>query len=770
MSSITFQHHLPLLPSNTSLIIAAASDNAPTIKPPNFGQIPSWLSLKTAPSSLKTPQQNQPGKVENLHLVSLSKQEKLKEARAFLEQMGDAGVSVRPYSFECLLQACSNLKSVSDGRYFYHRLRETVKNPSGFLQNSVLRMYCDCGSLVEAQKVFDEMIERTLVSWLIIISAYAEAGFFNKSFRLFSDMIESGIEPNSLVYNGLLKYLVSPCFLELGKQLHSHVVRSGLSSSVSINTAICNMYVKCGCLDDAKRVFGQMDEKDSVASTALMVGFTQAEKLKDALNLFEKMVVEGNELDEFVFSIVLKACAGLKDLNLGRQIHGFVVKLGLESDVSVGTPLVDFYIKCSSFEPACRAFERIREPSDVSWSAMICGYCQNGKFEDSVKIFKSLRSKGPVLNSWIYTNIFQACSALADFNLGGQAHADAMKNGVISYLYGESALVSMYSRCGRLDYATQAFELIDAPDTVAWTAIISGNSYHGNASEALRLFRRMQYCGVRPNAVTFIAVLTACSHSGLITEAKHFMDTMLSEYGVNPTIDHYNCMIDIYSRAGLLKEANELIKSMPFDPDTMSWKCLLGGCWVHKNFELGKIGAENLLQLDPEDTSSYILLFNLHTSSGKWEEAANIRKMMTERNLRKELSCSWITVKGKVHRFVVGDKHHPQTEEIYSKLKEFNDSMLNHEHGLLTEEDLSASLPERKEQLLDHSERLAISFGLMSTPTNAPIVIFKNLRACKDCHDFAKHVSAVTGRKIVVRDASRFHHFHSGQCSCNDYW
>ncbi|KAJ0094545.1 hypothetical protein Patl1_17025 [Pistacia atlantica] len=364
MSSITFQHHLPLLPSNTSLIIAAASDNAPTIKPPNFGQIPSWLSLKTAPSSLKTPQQNQPGKVENLHLVSLSKQEKLKEARAFLEQMGDAGVSVRPYSFECLLQACSNLKSVSDGRYFHHRLRETVKNPSGFLQNSVLRMYCDCGSLVEAQKMFDEMIERTLVSWLIIISAYAEAGFLNKSFRLFSDMIESGIEPNSL------------------------------------------------------------------------------------------------------------------DLNLGRQIHGFVVKLGLESDVSVGTPLVDFYVKCSSFESACRAFERIREPSDVSWSAMICGYCQNGKFEDSVKIFKSLRSK----------------------------------------------------------------------------------------------------------------------------------------------------------------------------------------------------------------------------------------------------------------------------------------------------EDLSASLPERKEQLLDHSERLAISFGLISTPTNAPIVIFKNLRACKDCHEFAKHVSAVTGRKIVVRDATRFHHFHSGQCSCNDYW
>ncbi|KAL5760304.1 hypothetical protein ACOSP7_018817 [Xanthoceras sorbifolium] len=765
--NVQLQHHLALSPSNPSRLSANNNDAA------KFAQIPSWVSLKrtSSSSSEKTPPL-QLGRVENLHLVSLSKQAKLKEAREFLEQMDKAGVSVSPRSYESLLEACRNLESLSVGRYIHERLRRTVKNPSGFLENCVLRMYCDCGSLVDAQMVFDEMAERNLGSWVVIMSAYAQAGFLEKSFWLFSDMIEFGIEPNSVIYTGLLKYLVNPSLVEIGRQVHSHVIRSGLSSIVAINTAICNMYVKCGWFDGAKLVFNQMDEKDSVAWTGLMVGYTQARKQRDALDLFVKMLMEGVELDQFVFSIVLKACAGLEDLNLGRQIHGYIVKLGFETDVSAGTPLVDFYVKCLNFESACRAFERISEPSDVSWSAMICGYSQIGNYEEAVKIFTSLRNNSLVLNSHIYTSIFQACFALADFNLGAQAHADAIKRSLISHLYGDSALVSMYSKCGRLDYATRAFESIPAPDTVAWTAIISGNAHHGNASEALELFGRMQDCGVRPNAVTFVAVLTACSHSGLVTEAKRYMDSMHSQYGVDPTIDHYNCMIDIYARAGLLQEAFELIKNMPFDPDKTSWKCLLGGCWTHKNLELGKIASENLLQLDPEDAAGYILLFNLYASSGKWEEAARVRKLMTERNLKKELSCSWITVKGKVHRFIVGDKHHPQTEEIYLKLEEFNHSMtmMNDENGLLTKEDVSSTFPERKEQLLVHSERLAMAFGLISTPTNTPIIIFKNLRACKDCHDFAKHLSDITGRRIVVRDACRFHHFQSGQCSCNDYW
>ncbi|GMI70670.1 REQUIRED FOR ACCD RNA EDITING 1 [Hibiscus trionum] len=744
----------------------------PSIPATRFARIPSWVSLKSSSSSsLKIPQnQQQQGQVENVHLLSLSKQGKLKEAREFLKQMDGAGVPVNPGSYKSLLQTCSNMRSLSDGRLIHQRLPTTMGIPSRFLDNCVLQMYCLCESFQDAEKLFDEMPDKNLASWVTLISAYSEKGHLEKALGLFSQMIELGIELHSAFFTSLLKSLLDPSVLEIGKQLHSLVIRIGLSTDVSVITAISNMYVKCRELERAKLVFDQMVERNVAGWTGLMMGYTQAGKEKHALVLFVRMLKEGVELDKFVFSIALKACAGLEDLNLGRQIHGYIVKLGLESEVFVGTPVVDLYVKCSHFDSATRAFERISEPNDASWSAIITGYCQIGKLEKSLQIFQSLRTNAMAINSFIYTSIFQTCSALADYNMGAQAHADAIKRGLVSYLHGESALITFYSKCGRLDYANRAFESIDEPDTVAWTAIICGHAYHGNASEALKLFKRMENSTVKPNEVTFVGVLTACSHSGFITEAKLYLESMSHEYGVKPTIDHYDCMVDAYSRAGLLQEAYELIKNMPFEPDAMSWKCLLGGCWIHRNLELGETAAKNLLQLDPDDTAGYILMFNLYASHGKWEEAARVRSTMGARKLKKELSCSWITVKGKVHRFVVGDKHHPQTENIYGKLKELNHSFMDVESVLLKEEDVSFGLPERKQQLTEHSERLAIAFGLISAPSNAPIIIFKNLRACKNCHDFAKHVSMVTGRGITIRDSCRFHHFHMGKCSCNDYW
>ncbi|KAL3609561.1 hypothetical protein D5086_000581 [Populus alba] len=600
---------------NPSPVIIAHDKIPQSIKAAaNFSQIPSWVSLKSTPSSLQTQENINKAQIESIHLISLSKHGKLKEAREFLKQMEDARISVSPRSYKCLFEACGKIKSLLDGRLFHEQMQRTVKNPPEFLENSVLKMYCECGSLADALKVFDEMRERNLVSWNTIISAYAENGVFDEGFCMFSNMLELETKPNGSTYIGFLRSLLNPSGLEIGKQIHSHAIRSGLGSNASVNTAISNMYVKCGWLEGAELVFEKMSEKNAVAWTGIMVGYTQAERQMDALALFAKMVNEGVELDEYVFSIVLKACAGLEELNFGRQIHGHIVKLGLESEVSVGTPLVDFYVKCSNLESATKAFEWISEPNDVSWSALITGYCQMGEFEEALKTFESLRTRSVDINSFTYTSIFQACSALADFNSGAQAHADAIKSSLVAYQHGESAMITMYSRCGRLDYATRVFESIDDPDAVAWTAIIAGYAYQ----------------------------------------------------------------------------------------DAMSWKCLLGGCWTYRNLEIGELAAENLFQLDPEDTAGYILMFNLYASFGKWKEAANVRKMMAERNLRKELSCSWITVKGKVHRFIVGDKHHPQTEEIYSKLEALDDSVIKEETGLLTEEDASNSLPERKEQLLVH--------------------------------------------------------------------
>ncbi|XP_010530865.1 PREDICTED: pentatricopeptide repeat-containing protein At5g13270, chloroplastic [Tarenaya hassleriana] len=727
----------------------------------NFDQIPSWVSLKRRDSSAKI--SHKQGQVENLHLVSLSRQGKLKEAFEFFKELDKAGVSISPRSYECLLETSRELKSLPDGRFLHDHMRRTMENPSGFLQNCILRMYCECGSLEEAQRVFDEMPHRNAVSCIVtMMSAYAEHGLLDKSLCLFTRIMESRSKLSSSVYTTLLKSLTNPSVLDIGKQVHAHVIRSGLSSNASIETGILNMYVKCGWLAGAKLVFDQMVVKKPVAWTGLMVGYTQAGRERYALELFLDSIREGIELDGFVFSIVLKACASLEEFSLGRQVHARVAKLGIESDASVGTPLVDFYNKCGNFESAIRAFGAIHEPNDVSWSSIISGYCQVGQFEEAINIFKSLRNEDMVLNSFTYTSIFQACSSCADCNTGAQVHADAIKRGLIRSLHGKSALITMYSKCGRLDYAREAFESIDRPDTVAWTAFISGQAYYGNAYEALSLFEKMVGCGINPNGVTFIAVLTACSHAGLIGEARNYLETMLSKYNVGPTIDHYDCVIDVYARAGKLDEAFEFMKGMPFEPDAMSWKCLLSGCWTHKNLELGKVVGEELRRLDPKDTAGYILPFNLYAAAGMWEEAAEMRKLMAERKLKKELSCSWISINGRCHRFIVGDKHHPKTEQIYAKLKEFDDFGKG--------DGFRCGFPERREQLLDHSERLAIAFGLISVTGDAPIRVFKNLRACSDCHEFAKRVSSVTGREIIVRDSRRFHHFRQGQCSCNDYW
>lgn len=759
---------LPSPPPNFSF---SFQSNNPSTNPAISTRIPSWVSLNRRCSSSKADKKDQScGTVENIHLVSLSKQAKFKEAHEFLNAMETAGIPIAVQSYESLFEACRKKNSISYGRMFHDKLKKNGRKPSGSLAISLIRMYFDCyGDFSYAKRVFDEIPTKNLDSWSVLISGYAQNGLFSEAFSSFSNMHIEGVTPNASVYIGLI-WAVSTCLrLELGKQIHSYVIRTGLVSNASVDAVLANMYERCGCLESAVLVSDRMVEKNAAMWTKLMVGYTQAGKLEEALALFHRMTSEGVELDEFVFSSVLKACSGLRCLVIGEQIHGHIVKLGMDLDNSAGTPIVDFYFKCGRLEEALKAFKRISLPNEVSWSAVIAGFSQAGKFEESIQMLKDLRSRGMVLNSFMYTSISQACSELADLNTGSQFHADAIKRGLVSHLKGESALVTMYSRCGSLDYARRTFELIEDPDTVAWTAIIAGYAYHGHASEALGLFRRMQSCGTRPNCYTFTAIFTACSHSGKVLEARQYLDSMTMDYGVEPTINHYNCMVDIYCRSGHLEEAFELIQSMPFLPDAMTWKIILGGCKTYRNVELGKIAGENLLKMNPQDTAAYVLLFNLYASAGRWEEAANLRKAMMERGIRKEISYSWITIKGKLHRFVVGDCHHPQTDKIYSKLVELNS--LAAENGcVLHTEDESADPYGRNAQLLEHSEKLAIAFGLISAANSVPILVFKNLRVCSGCHDFTKFTSKIMGRDIVVRDSIRFHRFSRGKCSCGDYW
>ncbi|XP_057869692.1 pentatricopeptide repeat-containing protein At3g26782, mitochondrial-like [Cryptomeria japonica] len=329
----------------------------------------------------------------------------------------------------------------------------------------------------------------------------------------------------------------------------------------------------------------------------------------------------------------------------------------------------------------------------------------------------------------------------------------------------------MYAKCGSIQKARELFDKMNHPRKVSWNAMIAGYAMHGYGKDALKLFELMELSGSNPNHVSFVSVLFACSHAGFINDGCKYFNLMSCSYCIMPTIDHYVCMIDLLGRAGYLEEALNFIIKMPIKLDAVAWKCLLGACRTHKNIGLGEFVATLLFESDAENDAPYVLLSNIYAELGSWGSFQKVRNLMKDRGIKKNPGCSWIEVHKMVHVFCVGDRSHPQTEEIYAKLEKLSWEMKAAGYNTDTGYALNDVEEEEKELLLcHHSEKLAIAFGLLNTFPGTTIRIVKNLRVCNDCHTATKFISKVAGREIIVRDANRFHHFKLGQCSCGDYW
>ncbi|KAI3938650.1 hypothetical protein MKW92_023307 [Papaver armeniacum] len=374
-------------------------------------------------------------------------------------------------------------------------------------------------------------------------------------------------------------------------------------------------------------------------------------------------------------------------------------------------------------------------------------------------------------SSLTFSSIMPACAHLTTLHLGKQLHGYITRNGFDKNVFIASALVDMYAKCGNIQIARSIFDKMDSPDMVSWTAMIMGYALHGHANEALLLFHKMKMENVRPNYVAFVAALTACSHGGLVDEARMLFNSMIEDYGISPGLEHYAAVADLLGRAGKLEEAYEFISKMHIKPTGSVWATLLSACRVHKNFELAEKVGEKVFQIDPENIGAYILMSNIYSSAGRWKEAAKMRVAMKGRGMTKKPACTWIEVKNKIHAFVAGDKSHPYYDRINEALKVMLEQMERKGYVLNTEDVLHDVEEEQKRNLLcSHSERLAIAFGIISTPSGTTIRVTKNLRVCVDCHTATKFISEIVGREIVMRDVSRFHHFKDGKCSCGDYW
>eukprot|EP01018_Ginkgo_biloba_P024259 Gb_34736 [translate_table: standard] len=598
-----------------------------------------------------------------------------KEALQLYRKMSGEGMSPTYTTFASVLSACAGLNDLTQGEQVHCCIVRTGFEWDVSVGNGIVTMYAKCGSIDKARKVFDEMHVHDVVSWNAIIAGYAQNGHGDEALALFRQSQQVGVKCNQFALGSVLSACGSLAALEQGKQCHAYVTETGFDINVFVGSALIDMYAKCGSIKHARIVFDKIAERNVVSWNAMIAGYGQHGLSREALQLFEQMQQADMKANNVTFASVLGACIGPESLQQGRQLHAQVIKTTFMSDVPVGNALVTMYAKCGTMEDACKRFGEMVERDLVTWNAMVAGYSQIGYGEVALKLFYKMQGIGMRSDQFTFTSVLRTCASLADLERGKQVHVQIIKTGYASDLSVGNAFITMYAKCGTIYDALKVFDRLTYRDTVSWNAMIAGYAQHGLCSEALYLFEQMQHAGIKPNQITFVAVLSACSHVGLVDEGRHYFVSMSLDHHIVPSAEHYACMVDLLGRAGHLDEAENFMNEMPFGPSALVCRTLLGACRVHGNVKIAKCAAECLFELDPKDAATYVTLSNIYAAAGRWDDAIEVRKMMKDRGVKKEPGFSWIEVKNRVHAFVVGDQTHPQTEEIYSKLEKLTVQM-----------------------------------------------------------------------------------------------
>ncbi|KAM0000553.1 putative tetratricopeptide-like helical domain superfamily, DYW domain-containing protein [Helianthus debilis subsp. tardiflorus] len=696
----------------------------------------------------------------------------------FVEMLMHGGQYPNQFCFSAAIQACCNQDHAFMGESIFGFVIKT-----GYFESDVcvgcalIELYAKgFHDLDSAWKVFDKMPERNSVTWTLLITRYAQLGHHRDGIELFPRMLSCGFVPDRFTLSSVVSACAELGFMSVGQQMHSWVIKSGLCMDVYIGCSLVDMYAKCATtepMEDARKVFDRMPNHNVMSWTAIITGYVQSGGLDaTAIELYCKMITQGEVLpNHFTYSSLLKACGSLSDLEIGKQVHNHAVKSGLVSVNCVGNSLISMYARSGSMEDAQKAFEFLLEKNLISYNAIVDGFVKNTSSDEALKMFNKFEETLTGVDSFTFASLLSAAASLGAVGKGEEMHAQLVKSGFDSNQRVCNALISMYSRCGDIEAAARVFNKMDERNVISWTSIITGFAKHGLAKSALKVFDKMLEAGVKPNEVTYIAVLSACSHAGMVNEGLKHFSLMYSEHKITPKMEHYACVVDLLGRSGSLEKAVDFIDSMPLKADALVWRTLLGACQVHGNIKLGKLSAKRITELDPNDPSAYILLSNLYASKGQWEKVVKIRKTMKERNLIKEAGCSWIEAENQAHKFYVGDTCHPRAHDIYKELDQLVIDIKK--LGYVPDTDFVLHELDEKEKeryLTQHSEKIAVAFGLISVSKTKPIRVFKNLRVCGDCHTAMKYISVARGREIVVRDSNRFHHFKNGSCSCNDYW
>ncbi|XP_042510117.1 pentatricopeptide repeat-containing protein At2g03880, mitochondrial [Macadamia integrifolia] len=695
-----------------------------------------------------------------------------KEALELFWEMQLEGLKPNQYTLGSVLRACSIAVALRRGKQIHAYAIKTQFDTNVFVVTGLVDMYAKCKQVLEAEYLFRTMPDKNNhVLWTAMVTGYSQNGDPIKAMQCFRGMRLEGVGSNQFTFPSVLTSCAAALALGFGMQVHGCIIQSGFGANIFVESALVDMYAKCRDLNSARRVLEAMEVEDIVSWNSLIVGCVRLGLEEEALSLFKMMHLKNMKMDDFTYPSVLNSFASIMDIQNARSVHCSIVKTGFECYRHVSNALVDMYAKQGSLDWAARVFNKMPEQDVVSWTSLITGYTHHGSHEEALMLFCDMRIAGIDPDQFVIASILSACAELTVLAIGRQVHANFVRYGFQSSLSVENSLVTMYAKCGCIEDAYRVFDYMSIRDVVSWTALIVGLAKNGRGKDSLLLYENMITTGTSPDFVTFIGLLFACSHAGLVDDGCRYFQSMDMVHGIAPGPEHYACIIDLLGRSGKIDEVKELLNQMTVKPDATIWKAVLAACRIHGNLELAEGAARNLFELEPSNAVPYVLLSNIYSAAGRWDDAANVRRLMKSKGITKEPGCSWIEMNSRIHTFMAEDRSHQMMSEIYAKLNEIMISIKK--AGYVP--DMDCVLHDMDEEgkelgLAYHSEKLAVAFGLLGMLPGVPIRIFKNLRVCGDCHTAMKFISKVFERHIILRDPNCFHHFSEGTCSCKDYW
>lgn len=703
-------------------------------------------------------------------LKGYAKFSSLDDAVSFLIRMRYDDVAPVVYNYTYLLKVCGDVGEIRRGKEIHGQLIVNGFSLDLFAMTGVVNMYAKCGQIQEAYKMFDRMPERDLVSWNTIVAGFAQNGFAELALDLVTRMHEEGRRGDFITIVSILPAVANVGSLRIGKAVHGYAMRAGFDSIVNVSTALVDMYAKCGRVETARLVFDGMKSRNVVSWNSMIAAYVEGGNPEEAMRIFQKMLDQGVEPTNVTIMEALHACADLGDLERGLFVHKLLDQLKLGTDVSMTNSLISMYSKCKKVDIAADIFSKLQGKTLVSWNAMILGYAQNGRVNEALNYFCKMRSKNIKPDSFTMVSVIPALAELSVIRHAKWIHALVIRNCFEKNVFVMTALIDMYAKCGAVGTARALFDMMNERHVTTWNVMIDGYGTHGLGKAAVELFNKMLEGPTKPNDITFLCAISACSHSGLVEEGIHYFTSMKKDYGIEPVMDHYGAMVDLLGRAGRLNEAWDFIQKMPIEPGITVFGAMLGACKIHKNVELGEKAASRLFELDPDEGGYHVLLANIYAAASMWDKLAKVRTIMEKKGLQKTPGCSLVELKNEVHSFYSGSTNHPQSKRIYTFLETLIDEIKAAGYVPDTNSIHDVEDYVQENLLSSHSEKLAIAFRLLNSSPGSTIHIRKNLRVCGDCHNATKYISLVTGREIIVRDMHRFHCFKNGVCSCGDYW